>query len=192
MSARHYLAQLQALLPRGAAWLREQTATLTMLLYALADEFARVDGRSFDLLEEADPRTTYELLPEWEFDYGLPDPCTGQLETIQQRREALVTKVTMIGGQSRQYFIDLAARLGFEITITEFEPFTVGSTVDEPICDEAWRWTWMVNAPEVRVIEFTAESGVNEALQTWGNELLECAITRLKPAHTNVLFAYGE
>lgn len=192
MDAESYLRQLQALLPPGAAWPREDSATLTQTLWALAEEFARVDGRAAVLVDEADPRDTFELLIDWERAYGLPAPCmAGTSQTLQQRRNALVAQVAGIGDQSRQYFIDLAASAGFTITITEFRPFTVGSRVNDPIYNEIWRVAWQVNAPQTTVEWFTVTSGVNEGLRSWGNQLLECLISRLKPAHTKVLFAYS-
>lgn len=113
MSANQYREQLQALLPSGAAWPRNQGAILTATLDALAQELARVDVRMGDLLNEADPRTTNELLTEWERSRGLPDPCvTGPL-TSDQRRNNLVAKVTNLGGQSPMYFLLVAERLGF-------------------------------------------------------------------------------
>jgi uncharacterized protein YmfQ (DUF2313 family) len=185
-----YRAQLQALLPLGAAWPREE-GVLTDMLSALAEEFARVDGRGADLLEESDPRTTTELLAEWERAFGLPDPCTAQADTYAERIADLVEKVTRIGGQSRAYFIALAARLGYTITLTEFDPFTVESVVEELLYDENWQFAWRVNAPAVAVTYFTTASYVTEPLADWGNERLECVINRVKPAHTIALFAYA-
>jgi uncharacterized protein YmfQ (DUF2313 family) len=60
ISRADYLSQLQALLPQGAAWTRERDAALTRLLDAFAEEFARVDARARQLLDESDPRSTYD------------------------------------------------------------------------------------------------------------------------------------
>lgn len=193
LTAANYLANLQALLPQGFAWPRQADAALTKLLLAWADELARIDGRAADLVEEADPRTTTELLADWERVAGLPDSCVvayGVTQTAAQRRDALVAKLTTIGGQSAAYYIALAARLGYTITITEHKTFTVRSKVNDPINDLPWRFTFTVNAPLNTVRRFTVRSAVNEPLAAWGNELLECVISRLKPAHTHVLFAY--
>ncbi len=190
-TAEHYLRQLQALLPQGAAWNREDDATLTQYLHAMAEEFARIDGRVDRLLEELDPRTVLEMLDDWERAYGLPDPCTDTADTLVERRNVLHEKVTRIGSQSRQYYIDIAARAGYEITITEFDPFTVDDTVNDAIYGVLWQFAWQVNAPAETVTDFIVQSGVNEPLRDWGNEILECLITRLKPAHTYVQFAYG-
>lgn len=157
------------------------------------------EGRALDaaqiaaelILTEADPRSIYQLLADWERVLGLPDPCVGQLPTIEQRRAAVVSKVTMKGGQSRAFFVALAAKLGFTITITEFKQYSVMSPVNTPLCGWQWCFTWRVNAPINTVRNFSVMSGVNEPLSSWGNALLECAITRFKPAHTHVQFAYS-
>ena len=195
LTAADYLAQLQALLPQGFAWPRQADAALTKLLLAWADEMARIDGRAADLVEEADPRTTAELLADWERVAGLPDPCVAALginQTTAQRRAALVAKLTTIGGQSAAYYIALAASLGYTITVTEFSPFQAGSAAGDALTNDGWQFVWQVNAPEASIVEFAAgRSSAGEPLRSWGNELLECVINRLKPAHTYVLFAYG-
>lgn len=173
LSAAEYLSQLQALLPAGAAWSREPDAVLTQVLAALAEELARVDARADDLLDEADPRTTYELLGDWEGVAGLPDICTGIQTTLAARRAALVGKVTFTGGASRQFFIDIAEGLGYTVTITE------------PALH-----TWQVNGELNTITTFKVNSGVNEALRSWGNALLECELAKRKPAHTVLQFAY--
>ena len=190
MTADDYLQHLQALLPQGPAWPRDADADLTDLLRAFADEFARLDAKAERVLDEEDARTTSELLADWERVAGLPDPCTGLLDSISGRRAALVARLTNLGGQSRQFFIDLAAALGYSITITEFRPFTVQSDVNDPLCGIQWIFVWQVNAAQNTVRKFAVNSQVSEALASWGNTLLECAISRLKPAHTKVQFAY--
>lgn len=66
MTADDYRTALQALLPRGAAWTRSPEAVLMRVLAACAEEPERVDERADDLLDEADPRATLELLSDWE------------------------------------------------------------------------------------------------------------------------------
>ena len=77
------------------------------------------EGRALDaaqlaadqILIEADPRTTIQFFTDWERIAGLPDSCCGTdaASTLAERRARLVEKITSTGGQSRQYFIDLAA-----------------------------------------------------------------------------------
>jgi uncharacterized protein YmfQ (DUF2313 family) len=193
LTTEDYLAQMQNHLPPGPAWPRDIESLTTKLLTSFSEEYARIDARINDLLDEIDPQTTLELLPDWERILGLPDECVETAQTIQQRRAAVLAKLRNQGGQSRAYFIALAAYLGFEITITEFTPFRAGiSAVGDPLCGTDWWYAWRVNAPETTSVFFrVGSSAVGEPLQSFGNELLECVFSRLKPAHTNIIFAYG-
>ena len=193
MTSADYRAQLQALLPQGPAWPREADAALTQLLAAWADELARVDGRAAALVEEADPRTTAELLADWARVAGLPDPCVAALagtQTTARRRAALVAKLTTIGAQTATYYIALAASLGYTITVTEFDLHDVEDNVERPLIAMPWQFAWQVNAAQNTIGVLDVTDTVEDPLAWWGNELLECVIRRLKPAHTHVLFAY--
>lgn len=173
---------------------RETGSTFALLVEALAAELARCDGRAAGLVEEADPRTTYELLADWERVCGLPGPCSHLYETVQERREAVVLAVTALGGASRAYFEEVAASLGVAATVEEFPPFRADySSAGDPVAEHPdWAHTWMLRGPEVVVRPFRAGRGVaGERLRTWGHARLECEINRLKPAHTLALFAYG-
>lgn len=193
MTAAAYREQLQALLPRGGAWPREAEATLTRLLDALAEELARVDLRGEALATEADPRATSELLPDWERVAALPEPGTVPPATLQGRRAVLAAKVAGLGGQSPAYFIAVAQTLGYQVTISEFGVFRVGSRAGDSLGDETSVHVWRVNASAATVRTFKAgRSKAGEPLRSWGNELLEAFIRRLAPAHTQVLFGYGE
>lgn len=189
-----YLRQLQALLPPGPAWPKDDDALLTRLLGAIAAELARVDGRAQRLVEEADPRTVAALFADWESVAGLPDSCAaafGGDQTMAQRRTALVGRLTTLGGQSPAYFIGLAAAIGYAITITEFSAHTVNDDVEYPLYDAAWNFAWQVNSALNTITDITVDSTVEDPIAAWGNALLECVINRLKPAHTTVLFSYN-
>lgn len=193
-TANQYREQLKALLPPGRALTGERGSTLDALLDAMARELARLDARADRLTTEAVPSTTAELLVDWERVAGLPDSCSGLLaETQQGRRNDLVSKLVSRGGQSVAYFIELAAALGFEVTIEEFHPFRAGfSSAGDPISNGDWVFTWRVRAPGETVMPFRAgQSAAGEPLATWGNEKLECRIRKYAPAHTHVIFAYG-
>lgn len=187
-----YQSLLMALLPQGAAWPRDPDTTLSRVLLALADGLARAQARTDNLVIEADPRMTLELLPDWERAFGLPDPCAGA-GTLQERRAWLVLRMTMIGGQSRAFFIGLAALLGYTITIREHQPFQAGrSHAGDPCENEPWRFVWEVHETHVAEWFFRAgQSAAGDPLVDRPTGILECLFTRLKPAHTNVIFTYG-
>lgn len=193
-----FTAQMQALLPQGAAWSRAPDAQLTKLLRALAQEFARIDARSYAMLDEADPRTTLELLPDWERLVGLPDACVPVTGSVRERQMAVATKIAGLGGQSAAYYIDLAGSLGFAIEIEEFAPFTTDSRVDADVMDDNWAFVWRVSLTNDDDVSdyssawFTTDSGVDERIRNFGSGQLECLIRRAAPAHTIVQFAYPE
>ena len=190
VSPEAYARQLQALLPQGPAWLLEPLSGWSRLLRGLAEELARVDSRAGAVLDETDPRTTLELFTEWERVLGLPDPCVIGEQPLEQRRGAIIAKLTGRGGQSPAYFIGVAAALGFSINITEYSPYDVEDDVDTAIYGDAWAYTWQVGAPLQSVIEMTVKSPVTDPLAAWNNAPLECVLLRLKPAHTHLTFAY--
>lgn len=165
------------------------------LLAALAVEWSRLRGRAVDLLGEALPYLTTELLADWETVAGLPDPCTGEADPgADGRRRALVTRITARGGQSIAYLADLAATLGYAITIEEFRPFRAGrSGAGDAINGGPWPFTFVVHAPTATVTSmFRAGLSVAGDPITYAANLpLECLINRARPAHTAALFSYG-
>lgn len=146
------------------------------------------------VLEEADPNTATVLFTDWERVYGLPESCIaalGIVQSSQERRAALVAKENFVGGQSRAFFIGLAAYLGYAITITEYAPHTTEHDSEQPIIDDPWRFVWQVNAALDTMRDKTSEDDTEMATAVWGNALLECVISQFKPAHTHVIFAYS-
>lgn len=192
LTPRDFYSQLRALLPFGPAWEFADESQDGQQLQGLAVEPSRIMQRLNQLVDEADPRTTYELLPDLERVFGLPTDCMqGVDQTLEQRRAALHAQMISTGGQSKAYFVGIAAAAGYSITITEYRPSDVGMSVDDEILGDDWAYTWQVNAPLSTISEFTFDSGVDEAISSWGNEQLECLIKRFKPAHTIVLFSYS-
>lgn len=122
-----YAEAMGKLLPRGQAWPREHDSVLMAVVRGLAQIWGMVDSRAADLLErEADPRQTIELLPDWERAWGLPDKCFAEPMTIADRQIVLVKKMTLLGAQSRAFFIDVMHQIGHEIQIREWSPFMAG------------------------------------------------------------------
>lgn len=191
----NYREQLKALLPSGEAFPQHRGSNLDKVIDAMSVEFSRVDGRADQLSVDAIPNTTAEMLTDWERVAGLPDNCSGLLpETVQARRNDLVSKLTSRGGQSRDYFIAMAAALGYTITIEEFRPFRAGeSLAGDRLTNDDWVYTWRIRGPEITVNYFRAGlSSAGEPLAYWGNQALECRMAKTKPAHTILIFAYGD
>lgn len=185
-------AQIRKVLPHGPAWSRSVGSTLNKLLTAAADELARVFGRADTLVLEAHPATTVEMLPAWEAEFGLPDPCITDPMTDDDRRAAVAGKLAAVGGQSPQYFIDVAAELGIPITIDELKPAQCGIAQCglDAVGDEKWGFVWMVKAAQAPDDYFEMGDPVGDPLVRFEDQLLECVIDQIKPAHTAVIYAY--
>lgn len=80
---------LKQLLPPGRA-LKLVESVLEKTLLATGDELARVDARGDELLVESDPRTTDELLPD--FERMLDLTADGTLSQRRKRVEALLVR----------------------------------------------------------------------------------------------------
>lgn len=195
MTATAYRKQLQALLPPGIVWPRRPDATLTKLLDGMAEELARVDGRADDLLSNSFLVGALEMLPDWERIVGLPDACSTELaNTIAERRQNVVSKLTERGGCSRAWFVAFAARLGYTIEIDEFRPFIAGiSRCGDRLNGAASvRHTWRIRVIGPRYTPF--RTGASQCGDLLGKitraEDLECQLKRRKQAHTNLIVSY--
>ncbi len=172
LTSTEYRDQLAQLLPRGKLWERVLDGRLGQVLHALADELARVHDRGQDVIEEADPRTTDELLADWERVTGLEGEGTDA-----ERRAVVWAHLTARGGQSAAYFAAIAASLGLEVTIETVLPFRCDrSTVGTPLYDDGWAFVWWVTGPAATSAALRAQ--------------LEAIFEQHKPAHTIVHFAW--
>lgn len=173
-----FAAALQRLLPTGELMQRLRADfTWQGFLLALGDGLARLHNRIAQLQDDCDPRSAVEMLPEWEQATGLPDGCiTARDATTQERRSAVVGRLTAVGGASAAYFEERAAEFGYTVTV-----------------EETAQHQWRLNIIEsTGVTLFRAGASVaGDPLGSFGNEQFECLMNRLKPAHTELLFAYG-
>jgi len=113
--------------------------------------------------------------------------------SIEQRQAAVAARFVGRGGQSVAYYTGVAAALGYQITITQFTSAVVGrARIGDPLNGAGWAHVWRVNAPETTVLVSRVGSArIGDRLREWGNNTLECALSRIKPAHTILQFAYG-
>jgi uncharacterized protein YmfQ (DUF2313 family) len=192
LTTANFLAALQSLLPRGRVWPKAADAVQTAYWQGIAATYETQTERANGLLVDAFPASTYELLPEWEATLGLPDPCAGIAPTIQERRAQVVARFANSGGQSIAFFTQFASDLGFAITISEFAPFRMGqSRMGQQLGNTDWFFTWATNAPlNTETFFRVGQSTMGEPLAIWGNTVLECEFTAVKPAHTILQFRY--
>jgi uncharacterized protein YmfQ (DUF2313 family) len=116
--------------------------------------------------------------------------------------------MTWIGGQSRQYFINLMAWLGYPgVEIQEFAPFMCGisrvgdtrANVADQVADKFFRWYigppeqrfyWTIEVGQVGLNWFrcaSSQAGVHHHLEFAIPEELACLVQRWKPAQTELI-----
>jgi uncharacterized protein YmfQ (DUF2313 family) len=148
-------------------------------------------ARAEQLLREMFPDNAYELLPDWERVCGLT-PASD--ETLQMRINKVIRRLRELGGLSRAYFINLAASLGYTITIEELRPFMAGwGSAGDTLYIYESLWIWRVKISGQALYYFRAgQSAAGERLLWWpAQTALEDLLKELKPAHTYVIFDYS-
>ncbi|MBB4956243.1 uncharacterized protein YmfQ (DUF2313 family) [Agrobacterium vitis] len=176
--------------------LAARDGVMDVILSAFAAGIADAEASAEALMNETDPRQANQLLSDFERCLG-PDPCgrgLGQL-TVEQRQKLAYQRWTARGGQSIPYFLSVAKALGVEITIEEFWPSRAGVLrAGQRLRPEGSQFIWRVHIPGlVSVVKF--RTGVSRAAQRLGSfevSAIECELRRIKPAHTHVVFNYGE
>lgn len=163
-----------------------------------------IEADAADLKNEFFPDTcTLDgLLEDWERLLGIPDDCAGLADTEAERVAAVMAKWTEKRKISEASLVEVAAKLGYTITITKYTVRRYGEamTGGEYIGKE-WANTLTLNVPAEgsnindelnELIEDEAEEEVRAEVCLEGVEALECAILRRRPAHNYVVFNYTE
>jgi len=110
------------LLPPGKLWNLEADSALQRLTVAIGDEFARVQARASDLIEETDPRTADETITDWERVLSLPDDLVTSIPaTLAARRVAVTQKFVARGGSNDEFYDVLCDACGYAlVSITRY------------------------------------------------------------------------
>lgn len=176
-----YQQSLLALLPQGSAWLRDDDTALALLIKGLAEEFARIDARAQQLIDESLPSGVIELLERWEADYGLPDSCSSVVQTFDQRISALEQKYKLYGSQSRAFLVSLVDAYGLIANISEYKESVFGGDFGGYFWGTDWAF----------VVQFDIEipDTITDIDST--KSILECSIARILHAHKYPIFVYG-
>ncbi|POD72285.1 phage tail protein [Pseudomonas syringae group genomosp. 3] len=187
-TAEHYAEQLQALLPPGPAWDPERVPELQQVITGLSREFARIDGRAFALLNEMDPATVSELVPDWERVMNLPDPCLGLKPLFADRRLSVRQRLVATGGQNAGFYIDIAVSQGYpDATVTEHRAPRMGRSRFGQAHFGTWnaQFMWTLNTGGRQRL------GRRFGASYWGERFgvnpgtaIECLIRRAAPAHS--------
>lgn len=193
---------LTALLPKGAAWgtpdnqALDPLSVLARFWRAIGSGLADAYRALFRVAMESTAVTLIGSLEDWETEYGLPDPCLGPDQTIDERMRSLLLKIRSGGTITPADFIKLAADAGYAITIEEPNPFRMGGSAmggsDALGGGFPSEYVWIVKVPGVPVDYF--RMGVGRMGETPLGKLglpadLVCLFNALKPAWTTLVFS---
>jgi uncharacterized protein YmfQ (DUF2313 family) len=191
-----FLERFLQLLPVGKFWRKERGSWLYEVAEAITPEFDRAESEIKFTLTEIDPRTSFSTLDEWEEMLGITDDkcIEGEDRTLEERRALAYQRYTTRGGNTREYFQNIAIQLGLEgVVVNNFEAFRMGSRMGDRFnTPDQWRGVFEVNASQIYSKRFRMGSLMGEVLRKFGNPVLECTFNRLKPAHMKIFFTYGD
>lgn len=192
LTASDFLAALKTLLPPGKAFAVWSGSVKEKLWTAVANMAEAVHGDIIALVDsELDPRATTNLLTRFEDCWALPDSCIDDAGTVAERRASLVTKMADPGGLNPSRYISLASTLGHTVTIDEMRPFTCDSRAEAYVRSDVVRFTWRMIVPEaVDVTIAQCDDECDVELRSWGDTILECAISLRNRPSCTVYFVY--
>ncbi|MBI3677402.1 MAG: DUF2313 domain-containing protein [Proteobacteria bacterium] len=207
---------LKTLLPPGAYVV--DAPNIGAELKVMGNALENLQAESADLLANSFPNSCVELLPAWERNYGIK---TDPMSNTAARLNTLLSRALARGGLSPQYFIALAAAVGYTATIREFLPCMAGwgrcgDVVHSPDVLNIWQVVVQISAawivPQAGLARcgdpfgtypgaayatlFTqrATAGVarcGNSIANHSTSQLETFFNALKPAHTYVFFTYA-
>ena len=186
------LASIRGKFHRGWA-MPKKDGVMDAVLEGPAQEIASIEQDAQDMMDEMDPRTAVQCLPDFERVLG-PDPCGRDLSglSIRQRQQLAHQRWTATGGQSIPYLVSVAAKLGFEIEIEEFWPSRAGGLrAGQRLVPEGEQFVWRVKLVLNRTINFKA--GISQAGDPLGEFIeagIECELRRIAHSHTTPVFNY--
>jgi uncharacterized protein YmfQ (DUF2313 family) len=145
-------------------------------------------ARAFKLVSESTVFGVDEMLADWEIEYGLPDACAADEESVAARLRALEAKLMAVAIVTPSDFIRLAASYGFTITIEEPAIFECGFSEcggEHTVGNVRQEVYWLVTVTDLAVDYFRAgesECGYDPLFSYGEAERLLCLLRQHSPA----------
>ncbi len=194
MLRENYTYALFKLLPPGIVFSREKGSGSFTLFDTLAQSIYELYNSATGLIKEANPLTMTTAIPSRFTEAGLPDLCTGTPTTSQEKRAQVVGRWSQLGGATKQYFLDVLTRYGYQVKIWEYYKtmpvFRIGQTgIGTSGFGVEFTRCWKVHFVDTTTTYFRAgESSAGEYLNSNQNQSISCILDRIKPAHTLVIY----
>lgn len=185
----NHIDLLKALLP--AVSYDPQAPNLSAELTAAGNALDATYASAQTILQNIVPNTG-PLLEDWERVYGTPSPCSQSIGVTRSQRVGLVNaKINEGGTFTKQKAIELAASIGYSITIKEHRAREYGSArMGEAYKGRDWNFVWDVITQNNTITARKSGDETGLAYRSWGNALLECVLTPKAQADSLVRFIY--
>lgn len=166
---------------------------LTAELTAEANALDNARTSAGDVTNSVTPFYATMTLADWERVYEI---AVRDGATLQERRDNVIIKMAATGGLSKPYFINLAASLGYTITISEPGAFHAGiNRCGDRLYMAEIQWVWIVTVHGAKTPRYRFRAGssaAGEPLLSFGELTLEKVFQDLKPAWTWCEFGYED
>ncbi len=155
-----------------------------------------VEANSLELAQASASTLTAEMFPDtaasfltaWERVLAIaPAPDAMRSERVAE----IVFRLRSLGRLDRQYFIDIAATVGYVITITELQPLMAGwAQSGSAVLADYVRWIWTVTITDgFNRFAHAGAAAAGEPIAWFRDKRhLDDIFNSLKPAHTLVIF----
>lgn len=170
----------------------DRSTNLGKLVFALGMEFYRLELLLDNVATEFDVNQTVQLIEEWEESVGIPDPCFGQGETLEERREFVLLKLTNYNGvQTEADFLRVINLFGRTAEIRLISPNAVFPQTFPIIFSPT-----VAAATHTMIVDF---AGAREVFplpfplpfESVITGVVECLLRTLRPANVDLIFTYG-
>ncbi|OOO15662.1 hypothetical protein BTE56_24270 [Agrobacterium pusense] len=164
------------------------TSLLALFTRVLISPWEWLYARAYKLTSESTVYGVDEMLADWETEYGLPDACGVDDDSVAGRVRALEAKLMAVAVITPADFIRLAASYGFTITIEEPAVFECGFSEcggEHTVGDASQEVYWLVRVTDLAVDYFRcgeSECGFDPLFSFGEAERLLCLLRQHSPA----------
>jgi uncharacterized protein YmfQ (DUF2313 family) len=193
-----------AVVPRGVIWGTDEVSdgtgaspVMRRMWLALSTWLADQYSTAFQAAVQCFPSSATFSLDDWEAEYGLPDRCLSPDSGLQGRINAVRARFGARGDASPDYFVCLAASVGYDISITEPVDFICDLSEcdsDDTVVAVNGHHEWIVHLIALGDTWFYCDEGECDWTPIEGFSVatdLECVLRRVAPVHTTLIFDYS-
>lgn len=176
--------QLSVIVPKGRAWNKKNVPESGhyRAIRVWASMFNQIQQQIEILAQEFNINLTTDLLPEWETSVGIPDDCLRDLDTLQQRRNAIISRLRKVPIVTKEEFELLGQELiGEQVVVTPGWDYDEANNFPNEL-SRSKMYVQFINAATGFPYSFPYPFG------RFRNDLVECVFQNVKPSYVVIIF----